>query len=150
MDNHSSAIFAESLKKERTCADKWLQDLDLTDAKEIPPESIYQSTSIAQQPLDSAMVQPAVGFKPVQTKANFERAKMSYGFVYPARDQELAKDDPRPPCQIFRNTGKPDEVDQPMPPNLFRGTEYYGRTRKCYEQFYRPNGAFSAQPDRLS
>lgn len=125
MDNRASAMFRESLKKEADMRAIWLKETDTSNAKPIPPEFIYQSSSIAQIPLEQDLISPAKGFKPVQNVSNFHAAKKSYGMYGNDRTQ-------------FSRV----ETFKAVPPEL-RATEYYGKPSPTKE-FYRRSGAFNA------
>lgn len=143
MDNHASATFREGLETEKRMQAKWLTEMDLTDACDIPSDVQYRSSSIAAQPYRKELVQPTKGFKPVTTKANFERSKQSFGMSASNIMYTLAAKDPRPPCQVFRGTGRVGEVDMRRPPDALRNNEYYGKP-DATSQFYRRSGAFTA------
>eukprot|EP00746_Dinoflagellata_sp_MGD_P162386 gnl/MRDRNA2_/MRDRNA2_89924_c0_seq1.p1 gnl/MRDRNA2_/MRDRNA2_89924_c0~~gnl/MRDRNA2_/MRDRNA2_89924_c0_seq1.p1 ORF type:complete len:153 (+),score=39.63 gnl/MRDRNA2_/MRDRNA2_89924_c0_seq1:96-554(+) len=148
MDNHASAVHKETLKVEKMMATKWLMETDLSDAKDLPAEQIYRSESISQQPYQKHLVQPTKGFKPKISRENFERAKQSFGMVASKIQYDMAAKDPRPPCQVFRNTGREDEVQMKLPPPALRNLEYYGKPG-CTKEFYSRHGAFAAVEDKI-
>ncbi|CAD7926630.1 unnamed protein product [Amoebophrya sp. A120] len=102
MDNNASALFREGLETEKRMSFKWMQDMDLSDAKEIPTEVQYKSSSIAAEPFKKHLVQETKGFKPQIKKENFERAKKSFGMCNSELPYVMARDDPRPLAQCFR------------------------------------------------
>lgn len=147
MDNRASAMFREGLETEKRMQVEFLKEMDLSDAKDIPASSVYRSSSIAAMPYKKELVQPTVGFKPVTTKENFDRAKKSFGMCASSLMYDIAAKDNRPPCQVFRGTGKRGEVDmRSLPPEL-RNNEYYGKPAATAE-FYRRSGAFSATVEK--
>jgi len=142
MDNKCSAKFKEQIETEMKMQNKWLKEMDLSDAKPLPPSVTYASSSIAQLPFDQKNVVPSDGFKPVPNRQNMERAKSTYGFVYQSLDEVNSRSDPRPRAQVFRNTGVAERHEYVQPPQALRCSEYYGRTHKCHDDFYRGSGAF--------
>lgn len=147
MDNRASAMFREGLETEKRMQIKFLKEMDLSEAKDIPASAVYRSSSIAALPYKKELVMPTVGFKPVTTKENFDRAKKTFGMCASSLMYTIAAGDNRPPCQVFRNTGRADEVAMRLPPSELRNNEYYGKPAATAE-FYRRSGAFSAAVEK--
>lgn len=147
MDNRASAMFREGLETEKRMQVKFLKEMDLSDAKDIPASAVYRSSSIAAMPYKKELVQPTQGFKPVTTKENFDRAKKSFGMCASELMYSIAAKDNRPPCQVFRGTGKLDEMAMRLPPPALRNNEYYGKP-DATSHFYRRSGAFAATVEK--
>eukprot|EP00397_Hematodinium_sp_SG-2012_P063294 GEMP01087144.1.p1 GENE.GEMP01087144.1~~GEMP01087144.1.p1 ORF type:complete len:146 (+),score=29.42 GEMP01087144.1:199-636(+) len=125
MDNRQSALFRESLATEERMRAKWLAETDVSSAKPIPPEVMYRSSSITQEPLNAKLVVTTKGFKPSNSLEHFVRAKHSFGMCASG-------------ARMFDRVKTFTEV----PPEL-RPTEYYGKPCPT-KLFYRRNGAFQA------
>jgi len=102
MDNNASALFREGLETEKRMSFKWMQEMDLSDAKDIPSEVQYKASSIAAEPFKKHLVQETKGFKPQIKKENFERAKKSFGMCNSELPYVMSRKDPRPLAQCFR------------------------------------------------
>ncbi|CAD7949265.1 unnamed protein product [Amoebophrya sp. A25] len=146
MDNNASALFREGLETEKRMSFKWMQEMDLSDAKDIPTDVQYQSSSIAAQPFKKHLVMETKGFKPQIKKENFERSKKNFGMCNSELAYQKARNDPRPIAQCFR-TGRADEMQMKQAPPALRQTEYYGKP-DATAGFYRPSGAFAAVEDK--
>ncbi|KAF4677494.1 hypothetical protein FOL47_001309 [Perkinsus chesapeaki] len=155
MDNQAALQFAEVIAKEIGVQTKWLKDMDLSNAKPIPPSETYKSSSIAKIPSPAAVaaasggnVEDSIGksVKPIPTRENFRKAIFSFGFVYAPQEERTRKFDPRPANNTVYGTNC-HEQRYPLPPKALRNSEYYGITRKCIDDFYSTSGAFEAGMD---
>ena len=142
MDDHVSALqFARTIEKEIQMQTKWLRDLDLSGARPIPPEEIYKSISLTQQPFDAAGVTPSVSFKKPATRAQFIRARTNFGFVYPSAAELRAAKDPRPSQTIFG-------ASYPEKNGVYHPSARYPNGQALKRDTYREQGAFRAVLDR--
>ncbi len=142
MDDHISALqFARTIEREIQLQTKWLRDMDLSGARPIPSEDVYQSSSLTQQPFDAAGVTPTVSCKRRGDRAQFNRARNNFGFVYPSAAELRASEDPRPSQTIYGATF-PDKNAVYIPSVRFPNGQALKRDT------YRLHGAFHAVLDR--
>lgn len=147
MDAQASAIFAEGLKTEIRMQIEWFKTMDLSDAKEIPKDVQYQSSSIAAQPFKKHLVQETKAFKPQITRENFERSKKAFGMCTSELMYVRARGDGRPPTQVFRGTGRNQEVGMKAVPDALANKAYFGKP-DATAAFYRKSGAFAATEEK--
>jgi hypothetical protein len=120
---------------------QWLREMDLSNAKAVDVSKIYRSTSITQLPMSLDMLDKSVSFKKAQTRETFLRTKSSFGFNYPSLKIIKSKDDPRPDNSSVA-------TPYPLPPEVFRNTEFFGNGQKLKHDSYRTHGAFYAILDK--
>jgi hypothetical protein len=142
MDDHLTALqFARTIEKEIQLQTKWLADIDLSGARPIPPEEIYRSSSLTQQPFDASGVNPSVSCKKQATREQFVRARNNFGFVYPSTAELRGSKDSRPPQTIYGATF-------PHMNSVYIPSVRYPNGQALKRDTYREHGAFHAVLDR--
>lgn len=142
MEDHISALqFARTIEREIQLQTKWLRDMDLSGARPIPSEEVYQSSSLAQQPFDAAGVSPSISCKKKGDRAQFNRARHNFGFVYPSAAELRASHDPRPSQSIY-GASFPDKNA------VYSSAVRYPTGKALQRDTYRLHGAFHAVLDR--
>ena len=138
MDDSLSALqFTKVIEKEMLAQSKWMEAVDLSNARPIPPEMIYHSMSLTQQPTKFKEAEKSPSFRPSRSLTDFNRAKANMGFVYPSLRNLKAHDDPRVEKTIFGAKFEPI-------PDVFIAKERFPNGHKLYQDSHRTSGVFGA------
>ena len=136
-DSLSAPQFTRVIEREMYMQSEWLKDLDLSNARPLPSDVLYRSSSLTQQPLDRSGWEPAKTMKPARNMDQYLRARGNMGFVYPSLSEMVSKDDIRPKPTIF-------ECHYSTLPEVFQNKESYPNGHKLEQDTYRFNGVFRA------
>ena len=141
MDDSLSALqFTKVIEREMKIQAEWLKEMDLSEARPLPADVLYRSSSLTQQPVDRSGWQPSKSMKPARNMDQYMRARGNMGFVYPSISEVTSRADSRPNPAIFDSQFKPI-------PEVYRNKESFPNGHKLEQDTFRHNGVFGAVLD---